>query len=126
MMAIRGKYGFLALLVLGVTIFWDQAASGQSPNQVTCADLAGRWTGVHEFSAFEKYDLTIVVKPDCSYDWKGRQQNTGRFEIDNATISYRNVTGSNGPVTITVVDGRKVMKLTPKHGRYTATATKVG
>lgn len=117
-----------ATTILGALILGTSGASA-----LTCADLAGRWTGPWTFvgpkASTPKSTLTVVTAADCSYTFSGRYWNgtintPGRFTISGNNISYRNQAGSYGPVTYRKTGSGASLHFVQTQGNYVATVSK--
>lgn len=102
---------------------------------LSCADLAGRWSGPWTFvgprSGTPRSTLTVVAGPDCRYMfsgryWSGTINTPGRFTISGTSISYRNDAGSYGPVTLRRAGNATSLHFVQTQGNYVATVTRRG
>jgi hypothetical protein len=118
------------MAALAASLFWSGTAIA-----LTCADLAGRWSGPWTFigprADTPKSTLTVVVAPDCTYIfsgryWNGQIRTPGYFTISGGNLSYRNEAGSYGPVTYRKSGGGASLHFVQAQGNYVATVTKSG
>ncbi len=102
---------------------------------LSCADLAGRWSGPWTFvgprAGTPRSTLNVVAGADCSYMFSGRYWNgtintPGRFTISGTSISYRNDAGSYGPVTLRRSGNSASLHFVQTQGNYVATVSRRG
>lgn len=110
----------------------NERVAGSAPG-LTCASLAGRWSGPWTFigprASTPRSTLTVVVASDCSYMFSGRYWNgtintPGRFTLAGTSISYRNDAGSYGPVTYRRSGNAASLHFVQAQGNYVATVTR--